>query len=55
LYIIEQVKEVWLILDALNECYIRKGPLMEGLLWWIREVLNSEQRNVHFLVISRPE
>jgi len=55
LHMIEQVKEVWLVLDALDECYTRKGPPTEGLLSWIREVLNSEQRNVHLLMISRPE
>ena len=52
---IEQVKEVWLVLDALDECRIRKGLWTEGLLSWIREILNSEQRNVHLLVTSRPE
>ena len=54
LRMIEQVKEVWLILDALDECRTRKGPSTEGLLSWIREILNSEQRNVHLLVTSRP-
>ncbi|OAL49338.1 hypothetical protein IQ07DRAFT_51103 [Pyrenochaeta sp. DS3sAY3a] len=52
---IEQVKEVWIILDALDECRTRKGPPIEGLLSWIREVLYSEQRNVHLLVTSRLE
>lgn len=55
LHMIEQVKEVWLVLDALDECCTRKGPLTEGLLSWIKEVLNSEQRNVHLLVTSRLE
>ena len=55
LYMIEQVKEVWLVLDALDECGTRRGPPTEGLLSWIREVLSSEQRNVHLLVTSRPE
>ena len=54
LHMIEQVKEVWIILDALDECCTRKGPT-EGLLSWMREVLNSEQRSVHLLVTSRPE
>lgn len=52
---IEQVKEVWLVVDALDECRTRRGPWTEGLLSWIREVLNSEQRNVHLLITSRPE
>jgi Cdc6-like AAA superfamily ATPase len=55
LHMIEQVKEVWIILDALDECCTRKGPPTEGLLSWMREVLNSEQRSVHLLVTSRPE
>lgn len=55
LHMIEQVKEVWLVLDALDECRTKKGPSTEGLLSWIREVLNSEQRNVHLLMTSRPE
>ena len=53
--IIEQVKEVWIVLDALDECRTRKGPPPEGLLSWIRDLLSSEQRNVHLLVTSRPE
>jgi hypothetical protein len=55
LHMIEQVKEIWLVLDALDECSTRRGPSTEGLLSWIREVLNSEQRNVHLLMTSRPE
>jgi len=55
LHMIEQVEEVWLVLDALDECCTRKGPPTEGVLSWIREVLNSEQGNVHLLVTSRPE
>jgi len=52
---IEQVKEVWLVLDALDECHTRKGPSTEGLLSWIKDILDSEQRNVHLLITSRPE
>jgi hypothetical protein len=52
---IEQVKEVWIVLDALDECRTRKGPPTEGLLSWISYLLSSEQRNVHLLVTSRPE
>lgn len=55
LHQIEQVKEVWIVLDALDECHTRKGPPTEGLLSWIREVLCSEQRNVHLLITSRLE
>jgi hypothetical protein len=52
---IEQGKEVWIILDALDECRIRKGSPTQGLLSWIRDLLSSEKRNVHLLVTSRPE
>ena len=55
LHMIEQVKEVWIVLDALDECRTRKGPPTEGLLSWMRDLLSSEQRNVHLLVTSRPE
>jgi hypothetical protein len=51
---IHQVKEIWLVLDALDECHSRSGSSAEGVLSWIRELLNSEQRNVHLIVASRP-
>ena len=51
---IEQVKEVWIILDALDECSTKGGP-SKGLLSWMRELLNSEKRNVHLLATSRRE
>lgn len=54
-HMIEQVKEVWLVLDALDECHTRRGPSTEGLLSWIKEVLDPEKRNVHLLITSRPE
>jgi hypothetical protein len=49
---IDCTKEVYVILDALDECHTRKG---QGLLLWIRSLLHLEQRNVHLLVTSRPE
>ncbi len=52
---IDQVKEVWIVLDALDECCTRNGEPTEGLLSWIRDLLSSEQRNVHLLATSRPE
>ena len=52
---IKQIKEVWIILDALDECRERKGPPTERLLSWIKDFLSSEQRNVHLLTTSRPE
>ncbi|EGX49625.1 hypothetical protein AOL_s00078g114 [Orbilia oligospora ATCC 24927] len=53
--IVEQAKEVWLILDALDECSTRGGSSTEGLLSWMNEILNSEQWNLHLLATSRPE
>jgi hypothetical protein len=55
LYTIEQIKEVWIILDALDECRTRKGSPTEGLLSWIKDLLSLEQRNVHLLTTSRLE
>jgi hypothetical protein len=50
-----QAKEIYIVLDALDECRARKGPLSEGLLAWIQSLLDLEQGNVHLLVTSRPE
>ncbi|KAH8587984.1 ankyrin repeat-containing domain protein [Bisporella sp. PMI_857] len=55
LQMIGQVKEVWIVLDALDECTSRKGGPTEGLLSWIRDLPDPEQRNVHLLVTSRPD
>lgn len=52
---IERTEVVWIVLDALDECRERKGRPTEGLLSWIRDLVNSDQRNVHCLVTSRPE
>lgn len=55
LHMIEQVKEAWIVLDALDECRTRRGPPTEGLLSWLRDLLKSDQINVHLLVTSRQE
>ena len=52
---IRLVDEVWIVLDALDECCTRRGTPTEGLLSWITDLRNSGQRNVHLLVTSRPE
>ncbi|RVD83532.1 uncharacterized protein DFL_007918 [Arthrobotrys flagrans] len=50
---IEQIKEIWLVLDALDECSKEER---EKLLSWMEEILaNSERGNVHLLVTSRRE
>ncbi|KAH8800442.1 nucleoside phosphorylase domain-containing protein [Xylogone sp. PMI_703] len=48
-------KEVWIILDALDECTTRKGSATTGVLSWIEEILASERFNIHILCTSRPE
>jgi Cdc6-like AAA superfamily ATPase len=55
LQMINQAQEIYIVLDALDECRTRKGPLSEGLLAWIRSLQDFEQRNIHLLVTSRPE
>jgi Cdc6-like AAA superfamily ATPase len=55
LQMINHVEEVYLVLDALDECRTRKGSPSEGLLAWILSLRGLEQRNVHLLVTSRPE
>src|SRR5947209_7612016 len=41
LHMTELVKEVWIVLDALDECRTRKGQPTKGLLSWIRDLLSS--------------
>ncbi|KAF2678771.1 hypothetical protein K458DRAFT_435608 [Lentithecium fluviatile CBS 122367] len=52
---IEKTEEIWIVLDAIDECVERKGSPTEGLLLWIRDLVKLEQKNVHCLVTSRPE
>ncbi|KAK1991679.1 purine and uridine phosphorylase [Colletotrichum falcatum] len=52
---VQQIGEVWIVLDALDECRTRKGLRNEGLLDWIASVLSLPQVNIHLLVTSRPE
>jgi hypothetical protein len=55
LQMMNQAQEIYIVLDALDECSTRKGPLSEGLLAWIQSLLDLQQRNIHLLVTSRPE
>jgi Cdc6-like AAA superfamily ATPase len=48
-----QSGEVYIILDALDECNTRSGPRTKGVLSWMVELLSIEQGNVHLLVTSR--
>ncbi|KAF1816610.1 hypothetical protein P152DRAFT_129840 [Eremomyces bilateralis CBS 781.70] len=55
LQMILQVKEVWIVLDALDECNARTGSPSEGLLSWMKDFQSSYRKNVHLLVTSRQE
>lgn len=56
LQMIHSLENVYIVLDALDECHTRKGASTEGLLSWIKNLLGSEQKkNVHLLATSRPE
>lgn len=46
--------EVWIVLDALDECRTRRGQPTKGLLSWIHEFRVS-QTNARFIVTSRRE
>ncbi|KAI1178313.1 hypothetical protein F4777DRAFT_576118 [Nemania sp. FL0916] len=51
---VQKAGEVWIILDALDECSMRNAQRSEDLLSWIQSLQNS-QLNIHLLVTSRPE
>lgn len=52
---IQHAGEVWIVLDALDECQTRKCPETEGLLSWMKSFKGTQWMHVHFLVTSRPE
>lgn len=51
---IEQAKEISIVLDAIDECAERKGTPTEGILAWIRDLVENND-NIRCLVTSRPE
>ncbi|KAK8113552.1 hypothetical protein PG984_014078 [Apiospora sp. TS-2023a] len=51
---IQQAEEVWIVLDALDECPKRNDESAGGLLSWIHR-LRHAGLNIHLLVTSRPE
>jgi len=55
LQMIDHLEDVYIVLDALDECCTRTGSHTKGLLSWIRHLLGSCQKNIHLLVTSRPE
>jgi hypothetical protein len=53
---VQQAEEVWIVIDALDECQTRKEHSRRGLLSWIQSLQDSQgQVNVHLLLTSRPE
>lgn len=50
---IKQCDEVWIVLDALDECSTRKGHQTEGLLSWMKDLVMSRPTNIHMIVTSR--
>ena len=52
---IQQVNEVWIVLDALDECHTRKGRSTEGLLSWMESLQSTDLSKVHLLITSRQE
>ncbi|TLD09766.1 hypothetical protein PspLS_11579 [Pyricularia sp. CBS 133598] len=51
----QHIGELWIVLDALDECQTRKGAKNEGLLSWIKDFSNGSRADIHFLLTSRPE
>lgn len=51
---VQQAGELWIVLDALDECTGRNDGLAGGLLSWIRG-LRDAVLNIRILVTSRPE
>jgi hypothetical protein len=52
---VNQAKEVYVVLDALDECTTRKGSSSTGLLSWLETLPQQKEGNLHLLVTSRPE
>lgn len=55
---IKESGEMWIILDALDECTMREDPNGYpgcGLLSWIKSLVSYEMANVHLIFTSRPE
>lgn len=52
---IQRVGEVWIVLDALDECSQEERSQKRGLLSRIKDWVVSQQVSIHLLVTSRPE
>ncbi|ETS84698.1 hypothetical protein PFICI_02723 [Pestalotiopsis fici W106-1] len=51
---IRRAGEVWIVLDALDECHTRNERAVSGLMSYIKGLRDSTT-NLHLLVTSRPE
>ncbi|KAI3326599.1 purine and uridine phosphorylase [Xylariaceae sp. AK1471] len=51
---VEEAGEVWIVLDALDECQTSTEHPRQRLLEWIRDLIMSKI-NIHLLATSRPE
>ncbi|KAL1387463.1 hypothetical protein HDK64DRAFT_330659 [Phyllosticta capitalensis] len=53
---IEEIGELWIVLDALDECATRHDYSSGELLPWVEQLMGSQKAcNIHLLVTSRPE
>lgn len=52
---IQQFENVWVVLDALDECSTKTGKRDKSLLWLISHILRAPDTNVHVLMTTRPE
>ncbi|OXV06673.1 hypothetical protein Egran_05560, partial [Elaphomyces granulatus] len=52
---IQQFENVWVVLDALDECSTKAGKRDKSLLWLISHILRAPDTNVHVLMTTRPE
>lgn len=52
---IQQVKEVWIVIDGLDECTTRDGPWNKGLLSWMEHLHGYVKSNSHLLTTSQPK
>ncbi|TGJ69718.1 hypothetical protein EYR41_005738 [Orbilia oligospora] len=49
---VQNAGEIWLVLDALEECNRNEW---EALLIWIKEIRRQKKKNIHIVVTSLPE
>src|SRR5690606_25507761 len=52
---LKELEQVWIVIDALDQCITRKGNPAEGVISCVKDLALLGQANVHLLVTSRPE